>query len=33
VDWKEKLNFLDIKGTAGIPGLDKYMHVNVQFND
>lgn|GEM_PF-618984 len=33
VDWKEKLNFLDIKGTAGLPGLDKYMHVNVQFND
>lgn len=33
VDWKEKLNFLDIKGTGGFPGLDKYMHVNLQFND
>ena len=33
VDWKEKLNFLDIKGTTGFPGLDKYMHVFVQFND
>ncbi|MEK4055934.1 stalk domain-containing protein [Paenibacillus sp. FSL F4-0087] len=33
VDWEEKLKFLDIKETTGLPGLDKYMHVFVEFND
>jgi len=33
VDWEEKLKFLNIKEATGIPGLDKYMHVFVVFND
>lgn len=33
VDWEEKLEFLDIKQTTGIPGVDRYMHVFVEFND
>ncbi|WP_269054356.1 stalk domain-containing protein [Paenibacillus tundrae] len=33
VDWEENLKFLDIKETTGLPGLDKYMHVFVEFND
>ncbi|WKL04296.1 hypothetical protein Q0F98_14905 [Paenibacillus amylolyticus] len=33
LDWEEKLSFLDIKETTGLPGLDKYMHVFVEFND
>ncbi|MEK3918483.1 stalk domain-containing protein [Paenibacillus sp. FSL K6-2393] len=33
LEWEEKLNFLEINETTGLPGLDKYMHVFVQFND
>ncbi|WP_145323431.1 stalk domain-containing protein [Paenibacillus xylanexedens] len=33
LDWEEKLSFLDIKETTGLPGLDKYMHVFVEFNN
>lgn len=33
INWEEKLKFLDIKGTTGLPGFDKYMHVFVEFND
>lgn len=33
VNLEEKLKFLDIKGTTGLPGFDKYMYVFVEFND
>ncbi|MNN98752.1 hypothetical protein D3C81_2182180 [compost metagenome] len=33
VEWEKQLEFLDIKQTTGIGGIDGYMHVFVEFND
>ncbi|UPK41435.1 stalk domain-containing protein [Paenibacillus pabuli] len=33
VEWEERLEFLDIKQTTGIAGVDRNMHVFVEFND
>lgn len=33
VEWEKHLEFLDIKQTTGIGGIDGYMHVFVEFND
>lgn len=32
--WEEKLNFLDIKETDGLPGIrDGYFHISLTYND
>ncbi|WP_128100150.1 stalk domain-containing protein [Paenibacillus sp. DCT19] len=33
VEWEKQLEFLDIKQTTGIGGIDGYMHVFVEFNE
>ena len=32
LNWQEQLSFLNIKETTGLPGMDKYMHVFVEYS-
>lgn len=32
LSWQEQLSFLNIKETTGLPGMDKYMHVFVEYS-